>query len=128
MKPLFGNIDLGAYFGAEVRVLDGEEGLFIPLRFNPSIRRAGSRIIANYLLRPMSYPDPDGFLYTAFPHIPKSYHLAPADREKMTPKIGRFLVIGVPDQTSPAEEPPARPGVGHDILAANPVNPDSIPL
>ena len=34
----FAEIDWGALFGAEVRVIDGADYLCIPMRFNPSLR------------------------------------------------------------------------------------------
>lgn len=127
---LFGTIDLGAYFGTEVRVIDGEEYICIPRRFNPTIQFFGGHPTA--LFRIMEHaPDQDGFTHAAIPHIPKKLvpGIAAADFVKMTQPAGKFRILGAP---SPLNEPqvisPGEGAIDHRTLAANPVGRDDVPL
>lgn len=127
MNTLYGTIDLGAYFGAEHRVIDGEECVVIPLRFNASIIPLQGHPTAMFKLRPLRQPDAEGFVYAAYPHIPKNRPLAQADRIKMTGQVGRFMILfpGVDRNIQDGQEP--APGLDYSSLAANPVK-DDIPL
>lgn len=126
MNPLYGTIDLGAFFGAERRVLDGEEHIVIPLRFNPSIVNINGSPTAMLRLRPMPTPDQDGYTHSAIPHIPKSRQLTPADFAKATRPIGRFKEQLPPGQQ--IQQPDPTSGIDYTTFASNPVMTDDIPL
>lgn len=127
MSNLFANIDFGAFFGAEVRVLEGQECLFIPLRYNPSIRMINRRPTALVSISEMKRPDAEGNTHEIYPHIPRSLvpGIADADFVKMTRPIGRARLLGPP---VPNPEPQQRPVLDHNTLAPRAVKDDDIPL
>lgn len=127
---LWGTIDLSAYFGTEIRIIDGEEYICIPKRFNPTIQNFNGHPTA--LIKLIEHPpDQDGFTYAAIPHIPKKLvpGIAAADFVKMTQPAGKFRVVGA--RPKPQETQATTPGDGsfdHRTLASNPVGWDDIPL
>lgn len=127
MNTLYGTIDLGSYVGAEHRVIDGEECIVIPLRYNASIVPLTGHPTAMFKLRPMPQPDAEGFTYAAHPHVPKSRDVAPSDRVKMTRQVGRFMVLFPGHGQAIQDGQESTPGLDHSTLAANPVKED-IPL
>lgn len=124
---LFGIIEFGSYFGTELRVVDGEECLQIPLRFNPSIRVMNGRAVAMFKIKQRSEPDEFGFSHLIVPHIPQSVamSLPEADYRKMSNPIGKLKVLEAPIPRAPKDQPR---GLDHTALATNPVQPDDIPL
>lgn len=121
----FANIDWGAFFGAEVRVIDGQDHLCIPLRFNPSIRIINRRPVSLLKIVQTSRPDAEGFTHKIFPHIPNAitHRFSAADYVKMTPVIGRAAPCG---QTKP--QPAPEPVLDHNTLATRAVKDEDIPL
>lgn len=124
---LYGQIDLGAYFGAEVRVLDGEDCLFIPLRFNQTIRNFSGHPTLLLDIVEKKKPDADGYTHLCLPHIPRAIlqSVPEADYIKMTNPVGRFVVYGATEPQ--ATQAPANT-VGHETLAPRPVTDNDIPL
>lgn len=118
---LYGKIDFSGYFGVEYRVLDGEEYICIPRRFNPSIPVFSGHPVALLKLIERE-PDADGNTFAAYPHIPRSVlpALEPGDIIRMTRQVGAFRVMtGANEKDRP---------IGQETLATNPVNYDDIPL
>ena len=125
----YGEIDLSAFFGAEVRVLDGEEHICIPKRFNPAIRFFGSRPLVLMSVKESRRPDQDGFTHAIYPYLPRRLAecIPEADYIKMTAQIGRLRPVG----QRPAPEPvqPEQPkAIGAEVLASRPVTDSDIPL
>lgn len=131
---LFIKIDLAGYFGAECRVIDGREGIFIPFKTNRTIVPASGRAIALFHTFQMQHADADGNTMLVIPFIPKKIaeKTARADIVKMTMPIGRIRISDFqtnnapPAQEAPTE--PARTKIDHTILAASPITDDDIPL
>jgi len=124
---LYGQIDLGAYFGAEYRIIDGEECICIPRRFNPSVTVISGHPTALFRLVETARPDSDGFTHLVVPHLPKTVamNLPEADYIKMQQPIGRAKSLAPP---APNKEPETRPGLDASILASRPVKYEDIPL
>ena len=124
---LYGTIDLGAYFGAEVRVIDGEEYICIPRRFNPTIRFFGGHPNLLLDLNETKKPDDEGFTHLCLPHIPWEMlkTLPEADYIKMTNPVGKFKVLAPKKPEKVPEEPK---NIGYETLAASPVKDTNIPL
>lgn len=125
---MFGIIDLGELFGTEVRVQDGEECLYIPLRFNRSIRFFGGRPTLMLDIIQTKKPDENNFTHICAPHIPRNAVtvLSEADRIKMTTPIGKFRVYDNPRRQEPA--PGRQQSIGYETLASNPVKKNDIPI
>ena len=124
---LYGTIDLGAYFGTEVRVIDGEEYICIPKRFNPTIQFFGGRAILLLDIIETKQTDEDGFTHLCIPHIPRALlqSLPEADYIKMTGPVGKVKVLA-PKKPEKAPETPRN--IGYETLAAHPVKDTDIPL
>lgn len=126
---LYGNIDLGAYFGAEVRIIDGEEYICIPRRFNPTIQFFGGHATLLLDILETKRPDEDGFTHLCIPHLPKALlqTLPEADFVKMTAPVGKLKVLKKLEEIK-EEEPKKEAEVGSDSLAPRPVRDIDIPL
>ena len=130
---LFGAISLSHLFGMEIRVLDGQECLFIPLKDNPCLRPYGDNPMIFLSIKEMPYPDAEGYTYLATPFLPKSVrqNIAQADYIKMTQPLGRFRTLGRPQEEptpGPTPEPEPEPRLDYNTLAPRAVTDDDIPL
>ena len=125
MSNYFGTLDWGALFGAEIRVIDGERILCVPLKYNPSIRILDRRPVSLLNIVEAKYKDSEGNTHVFFPHIPHAIRqsISDADIVKMTRPIGRMRPVG-----EPAREPAKAPALDHNTLAARAVKDDDIPL
>ena len=125
---LFGHVNLNLFFGAEIRVIDGEEHICIPTRFNPSIVPYGGHRRVMFEILELDHPDNDGFTHICMPHLPKAIKraLPDADVIKMSNPVGRFKEYRM--ITAESVPPPKKSRMGYERLAANPVKEDEIPL
>lgn len=123
----FCQMDLAAYFGAELRVIDGEECVCIPRRFSPSIPLIHGRPTALFRLVETARPDGEGFTHIIVPHLPRSVaeRLPEADYVKMQQPVGKARALS---PAAPKKEPDETPGLDASTLASHPVNYEDIPL
>lgn len=124
---IYATVDLSALVGAEVRVLDGEECLYVPIRYNPCICFLGGHPTLLMDVVELRQPDKDGYTHAIVPHVPKAIAkvIPEADYHKMTQPIGRAKGHGRPKNKI---EPEPAPGLGPEQLAQRPVTDDEIPL
>lgn len=125
----YGNIDLSAFFGIEVRQIDGQDCLFIPLRFNQSVRFIKGRPILLFTVDQLKRYDGQGYNHIIIPYLPQSVvkYTPEADYMKMSQPIGRMRLI-FEKKKSPQEPQNTSPAISSAQLATNPVTDDIIPL
>lgn len=111
MNNMFGGVNLLAYYGAEIREIDGEYCVCIPLKYNRSIVPSGDRAIALIHLWDLGRTDYLGNTHAAYTALPKSLSkvMPEGDYVKMRRQVGYFQDKGDTDLGVPKPPPPKRP-------------------
>ena len=128
---LFVSIDLGAFVGAEERIVDGEMCIQIPLRYNPSIRIFGGHPALLAKLIEQKEPDKWGNTHHVVPFIPKDIRqdLQDADLVKMSAPVGTAKAFSASDaNTTQPKQTSEDPGLDYRTLAPSAVSLNDLPL